>query len=426
MQNRTNNYIHIMKYMGSKRELLGAIRDTIDSVDIKRPVVLDVFAGTCSVGMSLKDKYGVISTDIQSYSEVIAKACIELEPLEELAGSVLEHLERGYDANYSCLSYNLNDLLKQSADFIDIKTWSEDSLAEYIEFIGGFSSMALGDRATSAGTGWLLNQYKLGQENKDRFPYTQTTFLFGEMYFSLNQAVAIDSIRYAIDQLPSAYARLKPALLASLIHAHSYASAGTGHFAQFRDLNSLSSVEDVFKYRGKSVYTYFLHKFEEIISQISSNNMRELSMSLTGDYEGVLQDPDIMNKVGIIYADPPYSFVHYSRFYHAVEDLCRYDYPVVEHKGRYRMDRHQSPFCIKSKVPSAFRRLLESAAKFDVPLLISYSNTGMITLEQLRDIALEEGFDMTVRKIDHKHSTMGRAGDKDRDVTEALLLCRSI
>src|SRR5205823_5691960 len=119
-----------------------------------------------------------------------------------------------------------------------------------------------------------------------------------------------------------------------LIHAHSYASAGTGHFAQFRDLDSIPSVTDVFKYRTKSVHAYFIRKYDEVIEASQQNSMRHLSSSTTANYEDVLGDARIMEKVGLIYADPPYSFVHYSRFYHAVENLCRYDYPAVEHKGR--------------------------------------------------------------------------------------------
>jgi adenine-specific DNA-methyltransferase len=147
------------------------------------------------------------------------------------------------------------------------------------------------------------------------------------------------------------------------------------------------------------------------------------SKSFALDYRDLITDKNIMSQVGFVYADPPYSFVHYSRFYHAVEDLCRYDYPVIEHKGRYRTDRHQSPFCIKTQAPGAFKDLLINSYKYHIPVLISYSNTGMIKLSQVIDIAKETGYKTELLEMAHKHSTMGRLKDKDRDVTEALLLC---
>ena len=41
--------------------------------------------------------------------------------------------------------------------------------------------------------------------------------------------------------------------------------------------------------------------------------------------------------------------------------------------GIYRKDRHQSPFCIKSKAPEAFRSMFEIISKGERNLLLSYS-----------------------------------------------------
>lgn len=421
-----DSYIHIMKYMGSKRELLEAIRSSIDAVSLDRPVVLDIFAGTCGVGMALKDAYGVISNDVQVYSKVIAEACIEMEPVFEEDNELLKLVAKKASENYSTVVAQLPSTLEKSRQFIALPSWNEESLENYLSFLKPFSEMTLQKNTTNGELSWLLAQYTEGSRDPKRFPYVQTTFLFGEMYFSLEQAIAIDSIRYAINHLPGRYNSRIPALLAALIHAHSYASAGTGHFAQFRNLDSVSSVTDVFKYRPKSVATYFERKYREVIRASAGNAMRTMSSSVAMDYEQLLNESTIMRKVGAIYADPPYTFVHYSRFYHAVEDLCRYDYPEVEFKGRYRKDRHQSPFCIKTKAPRAFKNLFTAAKKWKVPLIISYSNTGMITLGELAKIAADEGFDMRTTIIDHRHSTMGRSGDKDREVAEGLLTCHPL
>ncbi|GAJ99584.1 site-specific DNA-methyltransferase [Geomicrobium sp. JCM 19055] len=132
-----------------------------------------------------------------------------------------------------------------------------------------------------------------------------------------------------------------------------------------------------------------------------------------------------MKENSTVYADPPYCFVHYSRFYHAIETLVRYDYPDVKYKGRYRSDRHQSPFCIRTKVESAFIELFKRVNKKNANLVLSYSNTGMIELDELIKLAknnFDKDYKIEVRIQDYMHSTMGRKEDKSRKVQEALIL----
>jgi adenine-specific DNA-methyltransferase len=86
--------------------------------------------------------------------------------------------------------------------------------------------------------------------------------------------------------------------------------------------------------------------------------------------------------LGVIYADPPYTRDHYSRYYHVLETMCLRDEPEVTasnlnrsipSRGVYRAARYQSPFCIKSKAPQALECLLRGARRFGVPFVMSYS-----------------------------------------------------
>lgn len=423
VQPRTELYTHIMKYMGSKRELLHEIRKIVLEQDLKEKAVLDLFAGTCGVGMALRDIAPIYSNDIQKYSEIIAKGCLSISSHPLSKDEILNLIEIKYKENYDAVSALMPNTIKASNEFKSISKWDENDRINYTNFASIIGENALGYKTDDKELDKLQKEYAKRQKDASTFPYLQTTHLFSEMYFSVDQAIAIDSVRYAIDNLPEEYSELKNALLAALIHAYSYASAGTGHFAQFRDLSTISSVKDVFIYRKKSVLDIFLRKAEEIISAAMHNAHAPKSKAFAKDYVELLDDESIRNEVGLIYADPPYSFVHYSRFYHAIEDLCRYDYPEIEHKGRYRKDRHQSPFCIKTQAPKAFEDMFERAGKSSIPLLVSYSNTGMISLETLKAIAVNKGYAVKALEIDHKHSTMGRQKDKDRDVKEALLLC---
>jgi adenine-specific DNA-methyltransferase len=137
----------------------------------------------------------------------------------------------------------------------------------------------------------------------------------------------------------------------------------------------------------------------------------------------------IIEEGSIVYADPPYQSVHYSRFYHALETLVRYDYPKLLYKGRYRDDRHQSPFCKKTTVNQAFNSLFSAVKEKEAHLALSYSDTGMITLQQLikfsHDIFRSE-YTINVLEKDHIHSKMGRSDEKYQDVVEYIILFKRV
>ena len=65
-----------------------------------------------------------------------------------------------------------------------------------------------------------------------------------------------------------------------------------------------------------------------------------------------------------------------------IETLVLYDYPILQHKnntivkGRYRDDRHQSPFSIRTKVKGAFSDMFKLISESQSYLILSYSDTG--------------------------------------------------
>jgi hypothetical protein len=108
----------------------------------------------------------------------------------------------------------------------------------------------------------------------------------------------------------------------------------------------------------------------------------------------------LKGNVSVVYADPPYTRDHYSRFYHVLETIALGDDPKVSmsnlgmgsrvSRGMYRADRHQSDFCIKSKAPSAFRALFEGVRTLGVPLILSYSSFDDTVEGRPRVLALND------------------------------------
>jgi adenine-specific DNA methylase len=114
---------------------------------------------------------------------------------------------------------------------------------------------------------------------------------------------------------------------------------------------------------------------------------------------------NLSDSIKTVYADPPYTRDHYSRFYHVLETITLRDSPELsttkirgdQHisNGIYRKNRHQSPFCIKSQAPDAFNSMFEYISKTGRNLLLSYSpfdeskksHPRVVTMEQLISLA---------------------------------------
>jgi adenine-specific DNA-methyltransferase len=113
----------------------------------------------------------------------------------------------------------------------------------------------------------------------------------------------------------------------------------------------------------------------------------------------------------IFYADPPYSKEHYSRYYHVLETLDRYDYPESHGKGRYRQDRFRTRFSLKSEVADAVESLASAIGNRGGTLLLSYPSSGLLT--RTLDVDIEEvlrQYFSAVKLVivaDAAHSTLG-------------------
>lgn len=384
------NIPSIIKYMGSKRAIIEYVVDGIKEC-YTGGVVVDLFAGSSILSGALRNQVPMISNDIQQYSTILAKT---------------------YLSSYEWDRYPniLNDIIEQAEEVVNtFKTAYPELEFDYNrEFtIEEFNEL---EQA----------QQKLIEKDFCEFPYHLFVKNYSGTYWSFEQCLWIDAIRGIAEEY-----RDEPVfypILASLMHAMSYNSQSTGHYAQYRDANKLSSMKDILIYRRKGILPFFERKFLEFQQTLGQNNLGHEAFSQ--DYMDCLEGMEVNSTV---YADPPYCFVHYSRFYHAIETLVRYDYPEVKFKGRYRMDRHQSPFCIKTKVKKAFESMFKKINEKKSNLVLSYSDTGMIEADELIQIAektFDDNYSIEFRLQDYAHSTMGRTEDKSRNVLECLILIK--
>ena len=378
---------HLMKYMGSKRELLDFIISSINDLDIESNWFCDLFSGTSVVGCSLKDEYNVQINDIQIYTSIFANTYLP----------------------------NINKLIN-STELEKIKDrvlfYVDEFYRKYPDLIFDYNSIDNYEKLTKL----EIQQQNLIYSNFEIGFHLFVNYYSGT-YWSYTQCVWIDSIRAVAEEYKGKSDYY--IILSSLIYAMSYTSQSTGHFAQFRDVTE-SNMHDIMLYRIRDIWTYFEKKFLEILNMVYVEATNRYTIT-TLDYLDCLR---LIERNTIVYADPPYSSVHYSRFYHAIETLIRYDYPNVKYKGRYREDRHQSPFGKKTEVKNAFGKLFKGVKNKNSHLILSYSDNGMITQDEIMEIGnsiMGNQYKGDIQVKEYIHSKMGRSDIHSMGVNELII-----
>jgi adenine-specific DNA-methyltransferase len=386
----TRNIPHIIKYMGGKRKILDYIIETINE-NYKEGQLCDLFGGTCILSGALGKLIPMHSNDIQEYSAIFANTYLSNCKWENYPDDILDEIVNKALKYVTTIKNKYPDL---------IFSFSECTIDEFIEI--------------------EKRQQELIHFNFDKFTHHLFIKYYSGTYWSFEQCLWIDALRKVADEYKET--PLYYIIISSLMFAMSYNSQSTGHFAQYRDATSVSSKDDILIYRQKEIVPFFKNKFIQLQNFESGNELKHTVTSL--DYSDCL---DVIEPNTTIYADPPYAFVHYSRFYHALETLVKYDYPKVSFKGRYREDRHQSPFCKRTEVRKAFQTMFLKIKNKNAILILSYSNTGMISLYEIINLAknnLGPEYSIEIKEVSYRHSTMGRKNDKDREVKEYLIIAK--
>ena len=377
----------ILRYMGSKAGILDFIIPRILERMQEADVVFDIMAGTHSVGYALKPRQTIYANDVQAYSYVIGQALIENNSVRVSREEATRQLDVDIHENLGRIEH----LIKS------------------------------GDLGRPGGEEFHQSVRRLYRSNPRRNPYILFTAYFTNTYFSKTQSMQIDSIRYAIDQVDNQYK--KALYLCALLYAISSSAATTGHFAQYRPVR-----KDVVDLRKANVLEIFLRKCDELDVAFNGRSNRCFNRNYHDFFEEPSLIRDVLEKVDLIYLDPPYSPAQYSRFYHIPESLVLYDYPAREYKGQYRHDRHESDFCRKSKAEEEFEFAIKACAEYGIKLAISYKSNGIVPISTLRNLCEKYYRHADQYATGHKHSMQGRQTDEGENstaVVENLFICET-
>ena len=439
LDNSSYNF-RTLNYLGSKLRLLDFINENVSNVTPVGAGVCDLFAGSGCVSYKLSQHFPVTACDIQYYSKIVCQALLQNSILtrEDVIGFIEKIKE-----NFRTLQDIYSPLIEIEKSAI--KNKNLEILTDIVEH-GSIEVFTL-EQSETAITQFqkdvISNLLKSGMNSKGGL----ISRYYGGVYFSYMQAIQIDTILDAIRHYP--LEKEKNILLAALLSTASDIVCTVGkHFAQpIKARDSKGNIKSlVYNKAIKDKTVDVITLYEDWLQKYLSIQRNDLHHTiLLGDYMECLSN--LSDEVRTVYADPPYTRDHYSRFYHVLETIALDDTPDIStvkvhgathvSNGIYRQDRHQSPFCIRSKAPNAFEKMFKFISETRRNLLLSYSpydesketHPRVVTIKQLTSLA-NKHFDK-VEIISAGHFTHNKLNSTEHflessDEAEILIVCTNI
>lgn len=354
-----------MKYMGSKRSmLLNGLGEAIAEMAPSHRRFVDLFTGSGAVAWHVAQKHDVdvLACDLQQFCVVLAASVVSrTKPLD---GEWLEDWIAAADA-----------ILRASPIYRDARRIQESLCDTDVE--------RASDRARKL----------------CRTPSAPIFNAYGGYYFSPLQAMSLDALRLTLP----AQGHVRPAALASLIWVASRCAASPGHTAQPFKPNKTAGKYLVEAWNRDVCAS--LRQSYGAISKIYSRRKGRATKSEASIFAADLQEGDLA------FVDPPYSGVHYSRFYHVLKSITTHDPISVSGAGRYppRELRPRSDYSVQTASRDALTALLKTLSSVGSSVIVTFpagkaSNGLSGTI--VKEVA-DQFFKIKSTKITSRFSTLG-------------------
>lgn len=222
---------------------------------------------------------------------------------------------------------------------------------------------------------------------------------YGGKFFSQADALVIGEIREDIERNKLELNDKEYAILiTSLLYSADRSSNTCGHYDAYIKTNNIRSS----------------FRFELIDPVIKSNNDKRDIWITRKDSNKLVREI----ACDVVYIDPPYSSRQYSRFYHLLETLTKWDNPQLFGEAIKPAPENMSEYC-KSKALDAFKELIYSLkAKY---IIVSYNNTyesksssskNKMALEDIEQVLSKKGR-TKIFSTSHKAFNAGKTDLKD-------------
>ena len=315
--------------MGSKRYMLrNGLAVLLEKEIPQAKRFVDPFCGGGSVVHHVAEKYNIptLSSDVQQYA-IILSGAITLRNKVVDSGSLTDSW-----VNKSYKELKKNELYIKAQNI-------ESSELELKKIVS--KSRNLTKITSSVGPIW--NAY-------------------GGHYYSPSQALAID---YLLKYLPKKNPE-KIVCHAALITAASRCAAAPGHTAQpFQP--TLNAGKFLYQSWRRDIFA----STEKALHEIAKHHAH-----IPGETQ-VMDANEITHRLNVndlVFLDPPYSGVQYSRFYHVLETIARGQIGEVSGIGRYPNldERPQSKYSNSGQSAKALEDLMEAIAKTGAKVILTF------------------------------------------------------
>lgn len=380
-----------MKYMGSKRSMLkNGLGKLLLSETKNYDRFVDLFTGAAFVACYVAENTdcAVLAVDLQSYSTILADSIVgRVKPINSI--SLIENWIN------SAIELRNADPLWGKAEKHSNETKNTKK--------------------------WVLQARELCEIESKVGPIWNA---YGGHYFSPAQALTFD---YLLTSLPKGKSE-RNLCLSACISAASECVAAPGHTAQpFQPTkSSLPFILDAWK-RDAIVYC------KKNLIDLASRHAQVAGKVITGDAIKVVEK---LNSRDLVFIDPPYSSVQYSRFYHVLEIMARGSKKIsVEGVGRYTSieDRPQSKFSNIGQAKDALKSLLEKLAEKECTVIFTFPSneaSNGLSGQYIKQFASEYYDVKDYTTVNGKFSTLGGNNEGSRDArqesSELILLMKPI
>lgn len=421
---KSSSFANSSVYMGSKKDIIGFIVESIWPHCSDDTCILDIMCGSGAASNAFAQMGKVYSSDAQEFCRVLAKVQgygFDVYHAEEL----LNKLHVCYFDNLQKLQKMCSRILLEEDRIFHMDTKDREILTEtYLNMISEFELYS----STRQISDNIQQMIDCRRKNPKEMPYCLFTYYFSNVYFGIEQSMQIDSIRYAIDAIQEE--RYRDWLLGVLvITVSAVASNYAGHFAQPKKIDS-SSICSMIEMRKRSVWLEFSKRLVAIAEE-SEKYSNEITL-INGPWENAILEMKYRNEKNLaVYLDAPYKRDEYSRYYHVLETVVKYDYPSSERKGCMRSiekgERFRSVFSSRNvKVVEAYfvKMILEILEVAQV-CAWSYSNNGVVDMVHvINQIKAKTSCMVYIYSTPHRHVAQGRKRDKGKklDVIEYCIV----
>lgn len=331
--------------------------------DAKR--VLDLFTGSAAVAWYVAERHGkeVLASDLQKYSAVLAASIIErTAPITD----------RNWVDSWMRRARGRVSAHKQWKDIKNLQA----SLGKIL-----VSEAALNARSI---------------EFDAKFPLSKA---YGGYYFSPWQSTWIDALRASLPESED----LKNIALAALIQAASRCAASPGHTAQPFKPNETAGPFLVEAWQ-RDLPAIVRTRIDDIAPRKAGKKGRAYCMDAS-------ELAETARPGDLVFLDPPYSGVHYSRFYHVLEGVARGEVGDVSGAGRYpgRSERPDSDFSKLTTSRRALNDLLAILARKNASVIITFpagKASNGLSGDDVRALAADH-FRIEEAKVSSRFSTLG-------------------